>query len=151
MRVPSVDLGFPVSDDERKTDRADPRDQLIQFGRLAAVGDGDEHIAFGDDAQIAVHSLDGMEKDGRCARAREGGHDLAADEARFADPRDDDAALGLEDRIDGLREILVKIGDQLQDAFGLDLQNFPGLLQGLMPFFFPFIDKLRKCLKGLKY
>jgi len=87
--------------DERRPDRADSLDEFVEFGCLAAVGDGDEHIAFGDDAQIAVHPFYGVKEDGRSARAGEGGHDLAADEARLADSRNDDTAFRSVNRLDG--------------------------------------------------
>ena len=98
------------------------RDQRQNLVGLAAVRDGEHHIAAADHAQVAVAGFAWMhEKGGRAGTGEGGGHFLA-DMARLAHAHDDDFALAAIDHLAGAGKVVVNILVQLLQTFTLDAQ-----------------------------
>ena len=114
------DPGLPVSRDRDELD-ADPLDELEEvddFLGFAAVGYGQDDVARQDHAQVAVAGFGRMDEDRRRPAARQGGGDLAADEARLAHAGDDDPRLVLGQEVDRLGEVFVQPGNEGGDGAG---------------------------------
>ena len=76
------------------------------FG-FAACGEGDDEVAGGEHAEVAVEGFGGMEEVGGGSGGAEGGGDLAGDDAAFADAGEEDAVMcfrGGDEEVDGLGE-----------------------------------------------
>jgi len=86
---------------------ANGSDDGHQFSGFAAVGDGNEDIFFGNDAQIAVQALNRMHKESRCARAGERCYNFTSDQTGFADAGDDHPSLGFAYQVNGLRKVTI--------------------------------------------
>ena len=76
--------------DDLHGESPDGRQKVDQLVGLAGVAQGEQDVAVVEDAEVAVHGVDGVEQHGGRAGAGEGGGDLAADVAGFADAEDDD-------------------------------------------------------------
>lgn len=64
------------------------REQANQFLCFPGVGERDDDVAGGKDAEVTVEGLDGMEKDGGCTGGDEGCGDFTRDDSGFSDARD---------------------------------------------------------------
>ena len=81
--------------DERGAEARDDGEEAKELFGFAAVGEGEEDVAAGEDAEVAVEGFGGVEELGGGAGGDEGGGDFAGDEAAFADSGEDDAVVGL--------------------------------------------------------
>ncbi len=94
---------------------------------FAAGGEGDDHVAFGDHAEVAMDGFGRMKEERRAAGGTEGGGDLLGDDAAFTHAGDDDAAArlsALDDAVDGALEVgghgPVEALGEGQQRFGFD-------------------------------
>lgn len=103
-------------------------DQLFSF---AAGGEGEDDVAIGDDAEVAVERVQGIEDDCGGAGGSERGGDLLADVAGFADAADDYFAPGFHagaDEIDRLAEGVTEAFGQPGDAGHLESDDAASLV-----------------------
>ena len=63
------------------------------IGRLAGIGQGQDHVGGRDQTQVAMHGLDRVQKDGGRAGGVQGGRDLLPYQPGLADARDHQLAL----------------------------------------------------------
>ena len=99
----SVESRSPVIAISGSRERRATRQQAQHLLGLAAVRDGDEHVAAHEHAEVAVAPLAGVQEERRRAGAGERRGDLPADDARLADAGDDDLAPAGEQEVDGAR------------------------------------------------
>ena len=92
---------------------------------FAGAGDGDEQVGAGDHAEVAVTGFPGVDKEGRCAGAREGRRHLACDVAGLAHAGDDHPAAAVQAELAGLVEARVQPRDQAGNRGRLDFQHAP--------------------------
>ncbi len=78
------------------SDAGEDGEQTEDLFGLAGVGEGEDEVAGGDHAEVAVEGFGGVEEEGGGAGGAEGGGDLAGDDAGLADAGEGDAAAGLE-------------------------------------------------------
>ena len=109
------------------------REQAEKLFGLAAVGEGEDDVAGGEHAEVAVNGLGGVEEVGGRAGGAERGGDLAGDDAALADAGDDDAsgAVGrVKQQIDRLGEGgehgAVEAEGELVESGGLDAHELRG-------------------------
>ena len=76
--------------DDLHGETPDGRQQVDELVGLARVAQGEQNVAVVEDAQVAVHGVDGVEQHGGRAGAGEGGGNLSADVAGFAYAKDDE-------------------------------------------------------------
>ncbi len=113
--------GLACCDRDQRNGKA-PRigDDTLEFLAFARPRQGDDGVIPGDHAEIAVIGLRRMDKEGRRAGRGECGRDLRADMTALADACDDDAAIDLRHKVDGLRERLgqsvLECGGQSRDS-----------------------------------
>ena len=122
----SVDFRIAGERDEGDFEALEGFEEIDDFLGFAAVGDGEERVAAGEHAEIAVEGFGGMKKKGWRAGAGEGGGDFAADEAGLAHAGDDDAAFAGEEEIDGVDEGGVEAREDILDGLGFDAENAAG-------------------------
>ena len=113
--------------DDARADAADDRQDLHDFGRLAAVGDGDDDIVLRHHTEVAVKGLSRMQEERRRARARERRRNLAADMAGLAHARHDDTGLAGQDILHSLDKFLIDARLERQHGIRLDLQRLHSL------------------------
>ena len=89
---PRVESALAGEGDERHAQALQMGQQEHELGRLAGIGQGEQHIRARDHAQVAVAGLGRVQEERRGAGAGQGGGDLAADMAGFAHPGDHDPA-----------------------------------------------------------
>ena len=66
------------------------RKDVEEFGRLTAVAEGEDDVAVGDQPEVAVEGVEGIEDNGGGTRAGQGGGNFVADMAGFAHAANDD-------------------------------------------------------------
>jgi len=71
-----------------------------------------------------------MKKKGLRSSARQGGHNLSADQTRFPDPGDDHPSLAFINQFNGLGKRFPNFLDQAEDALRFDPEHLSGLLYG---------------------
>ena len=98
-------------------------EEIEDFLGFAPIGDGEQGVTTSKHTQIAVERFGGVEKKGRRAGTGKGGGNLAADEARFAHPRDDNATFTGEEKIDGTVEGSVEASEEIVEGLGLDVKD----------------------------
>ena len=99
------------------------RDQLVGF---AGIRQHQHDVVGRDHPEVAVRRIGRMhEERGRSGGGQRGG-ELAADVARLADARDDDAAAAVEDHVDGGDERLAERADSAVIALGLGGEHVAG-------------------------
>src|SRR5207247_11123384 len=116
------------------------RNDAQQLLALAAVRDGDEHVARLDHAEVAVVGLGRMQEIRRRAGAGKRGGDLARDVARLADAAHHHTTAALADQGERAQEALVDARDERLDRRGLDREHaarelergFPAALLGAL-------------------
>jgi len=113
--------------DERGGEAPEGGQEAKELFGLAAVGEGEDGVAGGDHAHVAVDGFGGVEEVSGRAGGAKGRGDLAGDDAAFADAGEDDAAIapgGFEELVDGLSEGsehgAVEAKGQLVESGGLD-------------------------------
>ncbi len=74
----------------------------------AGVGQGNDHIAVDDHAEVAVAGFAGVQEERGCAGAGECRGDFVADVPGFAHAGNDDAPFAGEDGFAGVQEIIVQ-------------------------------------------
>ena len=110
----------------------DQRQQAHQLLDLAAVRQREHDVVLADDAEVAVRRLGGVQEGRRRAGAGQRRGDLAADEARLADARDDDLAAAVGEDLHGALEALVEpLRSPPASAGDLDGEHAPAALQRL--------------------
>lgn len=80
-----------------------------KFGCFAAGAEGEDEVAFGDDAEVAVEGVTDVEEDGGGTGAVEGGGEFAGDVTAFADTADDEffaRGEGVEHVVEGGTEVV---------------------------------------------
>ena len=100
--------------------------QLENLLGLAAIGNRDNHIALHHHAEIAVHTVAGMEKKCRRAGARQGRGDLAADQTGLSRRRSRPPCPAVAQHLDRAHETFIQAVDHGQHALGLDPQHLGG-------------------------
>ena len=98
-------------------------EEIEDFLGFAAIGDGEQGITTSKHTQIAVERFCGVKKKRRRAGTGKGGGNLAANEARFAHPRDDNAAFTGEEKIDGAFEGSVEACEKIVESLGLNVKD----------------------------
>ena len=110
--------------DERHAELAERRQQLHDFGRLAALREHHDDVVRVDAAQVAVKRLGRVQEMGPRAGRRERGGDLLADEAGLAHAGDDHAALAGEQQLARPRRtIRPRRSESSQSAFGFEAHD----------------------------
>ena len=79
-----------------------------------------------------MHGFNGMDKKGGSAGTAQRRDDLAPDDARLADPRNDDPASRLVDPPHGRGKALGNMLQEMKDPFGFNTQHLPGNLQDFL-------------------
>jgi hypothetical protein len=101
-------------------------DEVGEFGGLAGIRQGEDHVAGDDHAEIAVRGLGGMdEQRGGAGRGQRRG-DLARDMAGLAHAGDHDAAGRTRHQLDRAGEPHVETGRQSLKSGSLRAQDGPG-------------------------
>jgi hypothetical protein len=98
-------------------------EEIQDFLSFAAVGDREQGVTASEHPQVAVERFGGVKEKGRRASAGEGGGNFAADQARFAHARDDDAAFAGEEKIDGAVEGRVEASEEIVEGLGLNVKD----------------------------
>jgi hypothetical protein len=88
-------LRFADKRNERVAHPLQRRQQSQNLLRLAAGGERNDHVAFGDHAKIAMDRFSGMHKQSRATGRAERSGDLLRDDAALAHPGHDDATTRL--------------------------------------------------------
>ena len=92
--------------------------KVEQLGRLAAVAQRDDHVAYADHADVPVERVLAVQRDRRSSRAVERGDNLGRNVLGLADAQNDDLALlveGLAQRVDDADKAFINaIGQSLQ-------------------------------------
>jgi hypothetical protein len=113
---------------EPRDRRQDPQ----HFLGLAAGTQGEDDVAVGHHAEVAVQRIQGIEHHRGRTGAGKGGGDFVADMPRFPDTEDDDLAARLDaglDQVDRLGEIFVQALAQPFELENLDIENPFGLFK----------------------
>ena len=111
--------------DDPRADAPDRFEKPEHLLRLAAVRDGEQHVARLNDAEIAVGRFGRVEEERRRAGAGQRRGHLAADDAGFAHARDDDPPLAFVEDPHRPVECLVEPVDERGDRRRLGLQHAP--------------------------
>jgi len=90
---------------------------------VAAVQLNCQDVVADNHAEVAVERFGRVKKERGRAGAGERGGDFAADEAGFAESGDDDAALALEEQLDGAVEAGVEAVEEALDGLDFDAQD----------------------------
>ncbi len=109
--------------DDAGAEAAYQLEQADDLLRLAGVGDGEQHVARDDHAQVAVDRLGRVHEVGGAARRGERGRDLLADDAGLAHPGDDDTAGATGDQVHRAIEVLVEPTGQRRHGLGFDIEH----------------------------
>src|SRR5580698_10730719 len=99
---------------------------MNDFFGFAAVGDGDEHVAAREHAEVAVEGFAGVKKEGWSAGAGECCRYLARDETGFSHAGENDAAFAGEEKIDGFFEGGVEAREDVLDGLGFEFEDAAG-------------------------
>ncbi len=103
--------GVARDGDERDVKAREGREDIEQFFGLAGVAQRDHYIAIGNDAEIAMQGVQGVEDDGGRARTGKGGSHFIPDMPRLSNADDDDLPFplhGASDGFHGATEALVQ-------------------------------------------
>ncbi len=122
-------VGLAGQDDERDLQALDELQEPDELQRLAAVGQGDHHVAVRQHAQVAVDRLSRVQEQGRRAGAGERCGQLVGDDAGLAHAPGDDPAAALLQHVERLLKPLVQLVEQGEDGLGLDAEDFSGDVQ----------------------
>ena len=104
-------------------------EEVEEFVGFAAIAEGDDGIAFADDAEVSVEGILGIEDDGGGAGGIESCGDFVGDIVGFPDPDDDDFAPGVEgivEDLDGGREVVVDASEEALELIDLDFDDALG-------------------------
>ncbi len=129
----SGERGLPVSATSGADEALQPGHEAQDLLGVAAVRDGEQHVALDDAAEVAVDRLGRMQEERGRAGRREGGRDLLGDDPALAHAGGDHAPRAGEERLDRALEALVEPRDQLADGVGLDLEHLAGGIQRHAP------------------
>ena len=128
-----VEVRAAAEGDERVGEALERGKEVEELFGFAAVGEGEDGVAGGDHAEVAVDGFGGVEEVGGSAGGAEGGGDLAGDDADFADAGEDDAAAvadAVEEEIDGRGEGGehggVEAEGEVEEGGGLDADEVGG-------------------------
>ena len=119
----SVDVGLAGHAHQRHAQPAHRRQHGRELVALAAVADGQHHVARHHHAQVAVAGLGRVHEEGRRAGGGQRGGDLAADVAALAHAHHDDAAAALQHRLHRGREACALARRQFLQCARLDLEG----------------------------
>ena len=108
-------------DAEAASDGKQPQHLLA----LPAVRDREEDVAPDERADVAMAAFAGVQEEGRRAGGGERRGDLAADDARLADARDDDLAAAGEEQVERARETGVEAVPDGGESVRLDVEDAP--------------------------
>lgn len=100
--------------------------EVDDFVGFAGEGDAEDGVGGAEAAEVAVRGFGGVDGVRGNAERGEGGGDLGADEARFAEPGDQDGAVGpgaLDDEVDRPVEVLAERGKKAADGVGLGAED----------------------------
>ena len=122
-------LGLAGHRHQRHAQAPHRRQDGRQLVALAAVADGQHHVAGHHHAQVAVAGLGRVHEERRRAGRRQRGGDLAADVAALAHAHHDDAAAALQHRLHRAREAFALARRQPQQRARLDLEGALGQAQ----------------------
>ena len=119
--------------------------ESVQLRRLAGIGDSKHHIGGGDHTEIAMHSLNRMKKNGRCACRIQGCRNFLPDQSRFSDSGHHKSTRAGHDNINSLLKFLAQIIANRENPFGFNRQAplwpmqysrcFPPYQQHIVPCF----------------
>ena len=119
-------VGVAGQHHQRQRQPLDVLEEAEDLRGFAGVGEGHDHVARGQHAQVAVDGLGGVQKEGRGAGAGERGGHLPGDDAALAHARGDDAPLAVLERVQRAQEALVQLGLQAADGLRLGAQDLAG-------------------------
>ena len=97
-------IGIPGQRDDRDSQAFQLTDETEQLVGGAAFREDDGDVLTSHDAEVAVQRVHGMQERCRCAGGCEGRGDLACDQPRLPQPRDDHSSLGAGENLDRARE-----------------------------------------------
>jgi hypothetical protein len=127
--------GFAAERDDGRAEVLEGGQEGEEFFGFAGGGEGEDEVAGGDHAEVAVEGLGRMEVVGGGAGGAESGGDLARDEAGFADAEEDEFVIargGFEDLLDGGGEGrghgAVEADGEGEEGAGLDADEVGGAL-----------------------
>ena len=101
----------------------DQRHNGKQFVVFARVGNGDEHVAATNHAQVAMHGFCRVNKVGRRSGTGQSGRHLACNVPRLADAADNHSPLARQNQFHGLGKVSADPVDQSCDRIGFNTQN----------------------------
>ena len=123
---------IPRDGDDRQAEADDGWQHGQQLLRLPAVAEREHNIPVGNNAEVAVESIQGIQNDRRAPCAGERGGDFFADVAGFSDPEDDDLVPLLHgglDKVHRSHKLAVQSGGCGFPLGKLDLENTAGQLE----------------------
>ena len=118
--------------DEMDAGSFEEGEEVEKFGGFAGLGEGEDGVAIGDEAEVAVEGVLGIEDDGGGSGGVEGGGDFVADVSGFSDADDDNFALGVEgcaEDIDGGGEAGAEAGGHGFDGFDFEVDDGAGVCE----------------------
>jgi hypothetical protein len=118
----SVEPSAPVKL-TRVTPSAGRGEQLEELFGFAGVAQGDEDVAGGEDAEVAVEGFRGMQEMRGRAGGAEGGGDLAGDEAGLADSGEDGAVAGAHGLGEELGDAVEPVAHGAVEALGEEFER----------------------------
>ncbi len=123
----------PAGDGNERDVEAQQRGQEIdQFIGLAAGAQREDGVAIGDDAEVAMHGIHGIEHHRGRTRAGERGGDFFADVAGFADADHDNLAAGVDhapQRLDRAGEVVVQPVAHALELVDFEIQHAAALVE----------------------
>jgi len=107
-------------------------EQVVQLLGLTAIAQGQDRVAVGDNAEIAMERVEGIQHHGRAAGAREGGRNLFPNVPGLSDPDDDDLPIPLDagaQEIDRSDKIFIESRRDGLHGRDLDVEYAAGLTE----------------------
>ncbi len=105
------------------TEALERLEQHQELGGGPAFRNHDGHIGFANEAEVAVHTLHGVKKEGRRTGRGERRSNLPRNDACLADTRDDDASRRGGDHLDGADEGVIEPVLDFGNRLGFEAQH----------------------------
>ncbi|MPM04693.1 hypothetical protein SDC9_50972 [bioreactor metagenome] len=115
--------GFARDAHDRNLQKQTVTQQIAELGRLAGIGNGDDHVAGRHHSEVAVARLPRMKVERRRSGGGERRRDLARDMPGFPHPCHDDTADGFDEEPDDLFNVLRQPVGKVRERLSLEFQR----------------------------